>query len=267
MTVEQLARALDNLIPPELSEPWDNDGKMIIPNPSKQVSRVLCALDCTTEAINAARVWGCNVIVTHHPLIFQPLESINSSDSVGKRVIECIKNDIAVISFHTRLDIIEGGVNDMLALTLGLNNAETFIPYGRIGDVEKQTFDEFAEKVANMLNLDAKSMPMVNASDTVSRVAVVSGSGKDEINAVLKAGADTFVTGEVMHNHMIDCKELGLNLICATHYATERIVIPVLAEIVKKVGAIADIFMFKPSQEFGHFYSNQLSYIDELEEN
>jgi putative NIF3 family GTP cyclohydrolase 1 type 2 len=90
----------------------------------------------------------------------------------------------------------------------------------------------------------------VKASDTVKRVAVVSGCGKDEINAVIAAGADTFVTGEVMHNHMIDCKELGLNLICGTHYATERIIVPILAEMVNKY-VPCDIYMFGREEEYG----------------
>ena len=109
---------------------------------------------------------------------------------------------------------------------------------------------EFAEKVAKVLKLDVKAMPMVKTNDTVSRVAVVSGCGKDEIAAVLEAGADTFVTGEVMHNHMIDCKELGLNLICGTHYATERIIVPTLAEIVNEF-VPCDIYQFTREEEYG----------------
>ena len=78
----------------------------------------------------------------------------------------------------------------------------------------------FAEN-AEKLGLEAYELSLVNASNRVKRVALVSGCGKDEIVAAISAGADTFVTGEVMHNHMIDCKELNLNLVCGTHYATE----------------------------------------------
>ncbi len=250
MTVEQLAKQLNNIISPELSEPWDNDGIDVLPDKDKEVTRVLCALDCTSVAIETAKKLGCNVIVTHHPLVFKPLGEVSYADSVGKRVIECIKNGIAVMSFHTRLDIIENGVNDTLASMLGIKNTENFIPYGRVGEVEKQSFSEFAKKVADILNIDINMMPMVKASDTVSRVAVVSGSGKDEIGAVLNASADTFVTGEVMHNHMIDCKELGLNLICGTHYATERIIVPILAETVSKY-VPCDVYQFVREDEYG----------------
>ncbi len=259
MTVEQLAHLLDERIPTSLSEEWDNDGRMIIPDKNAEVLRVLCALDCTSEAINAARSCNCNVIITHHPLVFKPVGAITQDDSVGKRIIECIKNGIAVLSYHTRLDSMEGGVNDRLADILGLENAEAFLPYGRIGNVEDpdfagvdQTFDGFIDLVAKRLGIKSSDIKYVRARNTVKRVAVVSGCGKDEINAVIAAGADTFVTGEVMHNHMIDCKELGLNLICATHFATERIIIPTLADIVRQLGIAAEIFMFKSENEFGN---------------
>ena len=250
MTVEQLIAQLNVDIPPQLSEPWDNDGIDLLPHKDMEVTKVLCALDCTSVTIEYAKKFGCNVIITHHPLVFKPLGAVSYADSVGKRVIECIKNNISVISFHTRLDIIEKGVNDTLASMLGIKNTESFIPYGRVGEVEKQGFEEFANKVADALKLDVNTLPMVKARENVSRVAVISGSGKDEIKDVIACGADTFVTGEVMHNHMIDCKELGLNLICGTHYATERIIVPILAETVRKY-VPCDVYQFIKEEEYG----------------
>lgn len=249
MTIEQLAQEFDKIIPPSLSEPWDNDGRMVIPNPNANVKRVLCALDCTSYTIELAKKRGCNVILTHHPLIFKPLKSLDPSDTVAKRVIECVKNDIAVLSYHTRLDIVEGGVNDMLSALLGLKNTESFIPYGRVGEVEEQSFEDFAKKVSQ--NLNTESLSLVKATNTVKRVAVVSGSGKDEIKEVLASGADTFVTGEVMHNHMIECKELGLNLICATHYATERFITRRFSDILASLGVERDIYDFVKEAEYG----------------
>lgn len=250
MTVEQLIKVLDERFPKTLSEPWDNDGCDVIPDKNATISRVLCALDCTSVAIKTAVESGCNVIVTHHPLVFKPLANVVSDNSVGKRVIECIKRGIAVISFHTRLDIIEGGVNDTLAKLLGIENTESFIPYGRIGDVNEQSFEDFSALVASRLKLEMSELQRVKATDRVKRVAIVSGCGKDEIGEVIAAGADTFVTGEVMHNHMIDCKELGLNLVCGTHYATERIIVPILADAVSE-HTQCDVYMFVREEEYG----------------
>ncbi len=249
MTVEQLAKLLDEKISSALSEPWDNDGRMILPCPENEVTGVLCALDCTSNAIEKAKEKGFNVIITHHPLIFKPIGCLIPSDSVGKRVIECVRNGITVLSYHTRLDIMDGGVNDTLCDIIGIKNTECFIPYGRIGDVEETTFEEFAKTVSDRLGVCG--LPLVKANGKVKRVAVVSGCGKDEINAVIAAGADTFVTGEVMHNHMIDCKELGLNLVCGTHYATERIVLPMLCDIVNSLGCNSEVFEFRREEEYG----------------
>lgn len=251
MTVEQLAKKLDEIISPDLSENWDNDGRMVIPSPNAEVTRVLCALDCTSYAIEMAKANGCNVIVTHHPLIFKPLGCITPDDSVGKRVLECIKNNIAVLSYHTRIDIMPGGVNDMLAGMLGIKNTECFIPYGRIGDVEEQDFEDFADFVCQRLKIDKTEIQLVKSSQKVRRVAVVSGSGKDEIAQVIQAGADTFVTGEVMHNHKIDCMEMGLNLVCGTHYATERFIAWKLSDIIGSLGVDRYLYDFVRENEYG----------------
>lgn len=250
MTVEQLINALDGMIPKNLSEPWDNDGLDVVPDKNAEITGVLCALDCTSVAVNRATELGCNVIITHHPLVFKPLGSVTCDDSVGKRVIECIKRGIAVVSFHTRLDIIEGGVNDILAETVGLKNISDFIPYGRIGDVDEVGFEEFARHVAAVLGLNINELGLVKSKNTVKRVALVSGCGKDEIGDAINAGADTFITGEVMHNHMLDCKEMGINLICATHYATERIVLPLLANKVKELARV-EVLEFTREDEYG----------------
>lgn len=251
MTVEQLAIELDKRIPASLSEPWDNDGRMVIPSPDAEVKRVLCALECTSCTIELAKKHGCNVIVTHHPLVFKPLTEVTNADCVGKRVIECIKNDIAVLSYHTRLDIMEGGVNDMLSEMLGIETPTPFLPYGRIGEVEEQTFEDFAELVAERLAINNDRLGLVKSTDKVKRVAVISGCGKDEIKDVIAAGADTFVTGEVMHSHMVECRELGLNLICATHYATERFIARRLWDFIIELGLKGDIYMFTKEEEYG----------------
>lgn len=251
MTVSQLAERLDEIIPITLSEPWDNDGRMVIPDPDAEISRVLCALECTSESIEIAKQNGCNVILTHHPLIFKPIGAITPGESVGKRIIDCIKNGIAVLSYHTRLDIMEGGVNDMLAELIGIKNAESFIPYGRIGDVIPQPFESLVATVSRQLKLEESEMKLVKATDSVNRVAIISGCGKDEIREVIAAGADTFITGEVMHNHMVECKEMGLNLICGTHYATERFISWRLGDIVKDLGLDYDVYDFVREIEYG----------------
>lgn len=242
MTVGQLGALLEEKIPASLREPWDHDGAMVVPNRNEKVTKVLCTLDCTSDAIAYAKEQGCNVIVTHHPLLFHPLPALVEEDSVGKRVLACVQAGIAVFSFHTRLDCMEGGVNDCLASLLELQNCTPFVPYGRVGDVpvNLRSFDAFADFVEETLWITP--FPTVKAREEVRRVAIVAGCGKDEIQEVLASGADTFVTGEVLHNHLIDCRELGLNLLCVTHEASERPVLPFLCEMVKGLGVEAEIY-------------------------
>lgn len=249
MTIQELAVYLEEKIPAALSEPWDNDGVMVLPHGESEVTGVLCALDCTGGAIAKAKELGCNVILTHHPLIFKPLARLTDTDSVGKRVLACAENGISVLSYHTRLDCLEGGVNDCLAKALGLQNVTAFLPYGRLGEVAEQSFESFASFAGKAL--ETEELSLVKATPIVKKVALVSGSGKDEIHAALQAGADTFVTGEVNHSCMLDCMELGLNLICATHYATERVVLPFLQTLAEEAGVKAAIYPFAREAEYG----------------
>ena len=242
LTVGELGKLLEEKIPASLREPWDHDGAMVVLDRDESVTKVLCALDCTSGAIEYAKEQGCNVIVTHHPLLFHPLPALVEEDSVGKRVLACVQAGIAVFSFHTRLDCMEGGVNDCLASLLELQDYTSFIPYGRVGEAPSHlhSFDAFSAFVGEKLGV--VPFPTVKAREEVRRVAIVAGCGKDEIREVLSSGADTFVTGEVLHNHLIDCGELGLNLLCVTHEASERPVLPFLRELVQSLGAEAEIY-------------------------
>lgn len=220
----------DTILPKTLSEPWDKDGVMILPDSDLQVNRVLIALDATSTAIEKAKSLSAQLIITHHPLIFKALPALDIQDPNSKRVINCIKNNIAVLSYHTRLDEADGGVCDCLARQAGLINIQKMSPCGRIGELEKETdFDTFAAHIRNTLSID--TITGVKCNDKVRKVAVVSGSGKDFILDAKKAGADTFLTGEVSHSGLIEAKEIGLNMICATHHATENTVLPTLKEL------------------------------------
>ena len=216
-----LYRSLDRAIPASLSCEWDNDGLMCCPLPEKSVSRVLVPLDITERVIEHAIRGGFDVILSHHPLVFRPVKAIDPQNAVPRKLITLIQNGICAMSFHTRFDALAGGVNDALAATLGLKNTAPFGneegDMGRIGEVEPQTLAEFAQKV--------------------KRVAVLGGSGDDFIAAAKKAGADTYISGNLAYHHMTDAKENGINLIEAGHYYTENISLPRLASLIKEADA------------------------------
>ena len=215
-TVTELYSSLCDVIPPELSLPWDNDGLMLSASGNNQVKKVLLSLDVTRECVEYAKEVGADLIITHHPLIFKAIKSI-----VSPIYTELIKNNISVMSFHTRLDIVEGGINDMLAGILGLRNVQTFAEgAGRIGALEYVwDFDDYRSYVGELL--DATALKWAKATDTSHIVAIVSGSGGDFAAEAIERGADTFISGEIGYHTMLDSSQEGLNLIAAGHYHTE----------------------------------------------
>jgi len=223
ITVNDLYDVLNKKIPAELSCDWDNDGRMCIPTPEREVKRVLLCLDASMKAVDYAAANGFDCIVTHHPLIFSPMKNIDASVSgAHDKIVKLIKNGIAVLSFHTRLDKVENGVNDVLTEALGLYGTEAFSDVGKMGCVEKTFFKEFALKVKKTLG--AEKLVCVDAGKKVQRIAVVGGSGKGYLAEAAEKGCDTFLTGEMPFNCEHDAVEYGVNLICAGHYYTENIV-------------------------------------------
>ena len=115
MTVIELYNKLSEIIPTSLSCPWDRDGLESCPEPQREVKKVIISLDVTNEVIDKAISDGADVIISHHPLFFGGLGNVNALTFDGARAVKLAKNNIAVMSFHTRLDALEGGVNDILA--------------------------------------------------------------------------------------------------------------------------------------------------------
>ena len=246
ISATELYRALDRAIPASLSAQWDNDGLMCCPLPQKPVKRVLIALDITENIIAEAVRGGFDVILSHHPLVFRPIGALDPEKAVPRKLITLVQNCICAMSFHTRLDALEGGVNDVLAKALGLQSPLPFgnegEMMGRIGSVEPCSLSEFAKRVKNALNA-----PFVLCSGDlpVRRVAVLGGEGGDFIKAAKAAGADTYVSGRLGYHQVSDAKENGINLIEAGHYYTENLVLPRLAALAKEadgdiVAEIAD---------------------------
>ena len=233
MKIRELYAFLNDKIPASLSCKWDNDGLMCCPDPEREVRRVLLALDVTAEVVRRAKEDGYDAIVSHHPMIFHPLSSIEPSNPVAKKAIELIGAGIAAMSFHTRLDAVAGGVNDCLAEAIGLLNAEPFgengETIGRVGELAcETTLADFCACVKKTLGADA--VVAADAKLPVRRVAVLGGSCSDDVLAARAVGADTYLTGELKHNWLMDAPELGINLIAAGHFHTENVVLPTLRE-------------------------------------
>lgn len=244
MTVKALYQQLDARIPSSLSCVWDNDGIMCCPDLTASVKKILLTLDVSEAAVDFAIEQGCDLIISHHPMIFKPLGAIHEENFTARKVIKLLANGISVFSFHTRLDIVEGGVNDRLAEVLGVTET---IPFGdaetptigRVGKIEPTTMANFCQTVK--AELDVPAISAVDLGREVTTVALVGGDGKDFLKPAMKAGADVYLTGTMSYNSMVDAADMGMQVIEAGHFFTENPVLYTLGEMITVILPDAEI--------------------------
>ena len=234
MTVREFYKALSAIVPRELGCDWDVDGLNVCPDPDREVKRVLVALDATNEVVNQAVAEGYDLIFTHHPMLFGGLKNVLADDYDGAKVIALCRAGVSAVSFHTRIDAAEGGVNDILAGLVGLEEVEVAGEERimRVGTLaEPVSAAAFAARVKDALG--APAVLCADAGREVRRVAVVGGSGKSEVALAIASGADTFLTGELKYSQYCDTDKL--NLLVAGHFYTEQPICARLCEIVKEI--------------------------------
>ena len=230
-TVADILKFVETLAPRDLKMDWDNVG-LNCGRMDRPVTKILVALDPFTHVCKEAKEIGADLLVTHHALIWKP-GFITDMDNQGRNTLFLIENGIAHINAHTNLDQAPGGVNDVLAAKLGLENIGIVNPVNgiglmRCGEIAEQTLAQFLATVKENLRCDG--LRYVDGGKPVRKVAVGGGSCAGGMSEVLAAGCDTFVTADCKYNQFWDAKDLGLNLIDAGHFHTENPVVEVLAE-------------------------------------
>ena len=232
--IQDIFGALCRIAPLELQMDFDNAGFQL-GHREQAVHRVLLALDATDSVAREAKELGCELIVTHHPLIFPQIRKINDSDPLQSRILYLIENRIGLICMHTNLDLAEGGVNDVLIRLLGAEPTEPLDDdgCGRIGTLkEPSTLDVFLKRCKERLR--EQKLRYCPGDKPVYRLAVMGGSGAASIERAVEKGCDTYVTSDIKYHQFQRAAELGLNLIDADHFYTENPIIPVLAEKLKE---------------------------------
>ena len=247
MTVYELIRFMNQRIPRELSCSWDNDGLMCCPDGNREVKKALFCMDVTPDAIDRAIEGGFDVIISHHPLIFKGIKSVSGDFGIPSRIIKLIKNDISVMSFHTRFDAVDGGVNDALARVFDLSNIEKIecdgIEMMRVGDLPGElSISDFADLVKEKLGCE--HLNYASFSGKVHRLALLGGGGGSYIRDAHLAGADTYLSGEIGYHNLTDCRDMQINLVEAGHYYTEFPSLTNLAEIVNDADANIEFEIF-----------------------
>ena len=236
-TTNDIYTEMQRVAPLSLAESWDNPGLLV--DCGGSVSRVLVTLDITPVVVAEAAAKGCELIVSHHPVIFSPLKKLGAQDVP----FQLVQKGISAVCMHTNLDAAEGGVNEVLAGIFGMRNWEIFADgCGRVGEIDPIPVPELARKAQAELGARCnlpKDGPTVqvkfaDTGKTVRRLAVISGAGGSMFEDALAVGADCLLTGEASHHHAIDAARLGLSLVAAGHYATE---FPVTAAVAERLRA------------------------------
>jgi len=252
MTVKDLLKTLDKIAAFGLAAEWDNVGLML-GEPLRPVRGVLVALDPTEEVLAEALEVGADCIITHHPLIFHPLKAIYTDQPMGRFLRRALENEITVIGCHTNLDQAAGGVNDVLASSLGLLNARPLVPAGNDPQAEPGTGFGRVGQLADPLSPEAFigylcdffNVPFLRVAgklpEEITTVAVCGGSGSDLAAAAYDSGAQVYVTGEVKHSTARWAEGVGFCIIDGGHYDTENPVVESLVEVLQGVFADKDI--------------------------
>jgi len=225
----EVVNALEKFAPLPLQEDYDNAG-LQVGLTETEVSGALLCLDVTEEILDEALQRGCNLVVSHHPLIFRPLRCVSDRNMVQRCVTKAILHGITIVSMHTNADNAIGGVNDKIAEKLGLRHLSVLAPKqvgevaGGSGVVGELPQPMKAENFISMLK-ERFDVACVQANQLllrpVSRVAVCGGAGAFLLGDALNAGADAFITGE-MHYHEFFGHEQDIQICVIGHYQSEQ---------------------------------------------
>lgn len=237
-SVKDIARAIEDFAPVSLQESYDNAG-MQVGNPAAEVSAVLLCLDVTEEIIAEAERRECNMIVSHHPLIFRGLKKITGATVTQRLVTQAIKKDISIYSAHTNLDSVWNGVSHEIAARLQIKDIKVLEPQagsdkaglGVVGNIKPIPKIEFLRKIKDTFNVQALRYSAQSPGLVIRRVAVCGGAGASLIEAAIREKADILVTGDVKYH---DFTSYGSDIIIADigHYESELCAHDILARVI-----------------------------------
>ena len=254
-TVTDIMAFMETLAPSALKMDWDNVG-LNCGSKQSPVRRILVALDPFEHVCQEAVDREADLLVTHHPLIFRPWPMVTDDAAITRGLMNLVRHGISHFCAHTNLDCASGGVNDVLAATLGLTNVTT-VPndtHGllRCGEVEEQALSSFLAVVKEALHCDA--LRYCDGGKPVRKVAVGGGGCAGGLYDVICAGCDTFVTSDVKYNEYWDAYEQGVNLIDAGHFHTENPVVRAVAEKIAAAFPEIDVIISKTHADCMKFY-------------
>ena len=240
MKIQQVLSALEQFAPLPLQESWDNAG-LQIGLTEAEVSGALLCLDVTEKVIDEAIAKGCNLVVSHHPLLFRGLKQVSDANDVQRTVRKAIKNDICVISMHTNMDNARGGVNFKIAEKLGAKchteKEGHTAPAEKIPMVVAELPEAMEARAFIELVKERFGVKCAHCNELLQRqirkVAICGGAGDFMLDEAIAKGADAFITGE-MHYHVFFGHEQEIQICVIGHYESEQFTSEIFQEIIQK---------------------------------
>ena len=234
--VQSIIDELEALVPAHLAEEWDNVG-LQVGHPGWPVDKVLVALDPSMAVVEEAVREGATAVVTHHPLIFRPLRCLNLASATGRLIQRLVNARVAVLTAHTNLDSVSGGINDALVELLALQSATVLQPLagdrnaglGRVGTLPQPVaFESLVRDIKARLGL-VHLRYAGRPEDPVRRVAVCSGSGGSLIEPFLNSSAEVYVTGDVRYHDAREIEAHRRGVVDIGHFESEHLIVRRLA--------------------------------------
>lgn len=234
MKLKEIYDYINSLCPFDTQLSFDNAG-LLVGDFDKEIHKIGVCLDVTKQTMMSAVEQNIDLIISHHPVIWNDLKQISSDDVV----YDLVKNDIAVISAHTNLDAAKNGVCETLCDVLDVHDLENAYldefpnsPIGRLGTIDSEMSpDDFAKFLKQRLN-----SPDVRfcGNNTVRKVGIFNGAGSDLIPYAISHGADSVVTSEVKHHEWLYATAKGINIFDVGHYFSENVIVSALADIINE---------------------------------
>ena len=243
MLLKSIIDSIESVAPRSAQEEWDNSG-MQVGDTGRDIQSVLLTTDVTTDVVNEAVVTGCQLIISHHPLLFHGLKQV-CGQSMQARIVEtAIKHDIAIYSAHTNLDSVIGGINTRLADKLGIKDYRILVPadpatpnvgLGIIGTLSSpMTYEAFLAHVRDSLYTTyvRYTSPL---KSMIRTVALCGGSGAEFIEETIRQGADAYITADCKYHEFQDA-DSRIGLVDIDHWISERHARQIFADILAPLG-------------------------------
>ncbi|MGM0380512.1 MAG: Nif3-like dinuclear metal center hexameric protein [bacterium] len=266
MQLKQIGQQLEDNVPAEFAEEWDNVGWMVGPLEEKLKGIVVC-VDPSPEALEFTLENNCNLLLSHHPLFFEPVKRLTTAEPLQKMVMEAISADIGIYAMHTNADGCPGGLNDLFARYLGLEETQPLVEnemdsssgLGRVGSYSSPVLlSEIEEKFSSHPRISY--FQTVHAGEEeIEQVAVCTGSGGDFLDNDVVRATDLYISGDIKHHQVENARMHGLNLINLDHYEMETFFLNFAQELLEDQLAVdCPVSLFERENPYLHYVNSNV---------